>query len=278
MSYITFKTIGAAGDLGSQLTQYACLLAVAKENNKKIIFPQSSLYEGYGFKFANLVDVDIVIYPEDFFDDFIDIRPNDLVQIDPRLFDLDKDKNYNIVNRFDSFQYFHSKCQQEILDLSWNMDAWANAYQEYNKLPFANREFVSIHVRRGDYMLPQHDHFCKLDTEYYSEALQPFLKEKDKYHFVVFSNDIEWCKENLIEGSMVTFIEPGKDVVDLMMMSMCDHNIIANSSFSWWAAYKNFNVNKIVVCPQNYLKAYSPWAKAINKNYYPSEWISINNK
>jgi hypothetical protein len=139
------------------------------------------------------------------------------------------------------------------------------------------KELVSLHVRRGDYLLPQHDHFCQLDVNYYEEALQPFIKEIDKYQFVIFSNDIEWCKSNLIEGDSVTFIEPSIDYVDLILMSMCDHNIIANSSYSWWAAFKNKNKNKKIYCPENYLKSYSPYSH-INKNYYPKNWNAINNQ
>jgi hypothetical protein len=50
---------------------------------------------------------------------------------------------------------------------------------------------IAIHVRRGDYLLPQHDHFCKLNIDYYSEALQHYISNIEKYHFVIFSNDIE---------------------------------------------------------------------------------------
>ena len=93
----------------------------------------------------------------------------------------------------------------------------------------------------------------------------------------MFSNDIDWCKDHLIEESdIVTFIEPGIDYVDLILMSLCDHQITANSSYSWWAAYKNNNKHKQIICPQNYLKSYSPWSH-INSNYYPSEWKAIQN-
>jgi hypothetical protein len=76
---------------------------------------------------------------------------------------------------------------------------------------------------------------------------------------------------------MVTFIEPGLDYVDLILMSLCDHQIIANSSYSWWAAYRNYNPNKKITCPANYLKSYSPWSH-INLNYCPPEWKHIINE
>jgi hypothetical protein len=277
MSYITFKTIGESGNLGSQLQQYASLYAVARANNKEIVFPESSLKLGFGFKFANLIEVPIVTKPDEFFRDFVDCRPNDAMIVDNGVFGLDPTKNYNIVNRFDLFHYWHPKYKNDILQWSWNKDYLSQAVDIYNTIPKNNKQTVAIHVRRGDYLLPQHDHFCKLGLDYYTEALQPYIEKVDDYHFVIFSNDIEWCKESLIEGEMVTFIEPGNDYVDLILMSLCDHFIIANSSYSWWAAMKGLNENKKeVTCPMNYLKQHSPWSH-INTNYYPSEWKAIQN-
>jgi hypothetical protein len=278
MSYITFKTIGGSGNLGSQLQQYASLYAVAKETGKQIIFPESSLSQGHGFKFAELVNLPITTAPDNFFNDFINIRPDDSKIVDETLIQrIDPNKNYNIENRFDLFHYWHPKYSQDVLTWEWNHDHLTSAKQIYNNIKVEGKEMVAIHVRRGDYLLPQHDHFCKLTNDYYSEALQEYISEIEKYHFVIFSNDIEWCKENLIEGEMVTFIEPGSDYIDLILMSLCDHQIIANSSYSWWAAYRNYNSTKKITCPVNYLKSYSPWSH-INSNYYPSEWKHIINE
>ena len=278
MSYITFKTIGEAGNLGSQVQQYASLYAVAREANKEIVFPESCLKLGYGFKFAELLNITIKIMPDEFFKDFVDIRPNDQVLVDPNMFKLDPNINYNIVNRFDLFSYWHYTHSADVMNWGWNKEHLTAARSLYKELAPPNKETVAIHVRRGDYLLPQHNHFCQLDTDYYNEALSSFLPEVDKYHFLIFSNDIEWCKEYLIEGKSVTYVEPGSDYVDLILMSLCDHQIIANSSYSWWAAYKNENRDKKVICPKNYLKASSPWANNINGNFYPwLDWTSINN-
>ena len=275
MSYITFKTIGESGNLGSQLQQYASLYAVAKANKKEIIFPESSLRLGFGFKFAELVEVPIVVKPDEFFKDFVDCRPNDRLIVDKTLFSLDPNTNYNIVNRFDLFHYWHPRCVEDVLKWSWNKTHLEEATKLYNNIPKDGKQTVAVHVRRGDYLLPQHDHFCKLDVDYYTEALQPYIDKIEDYHFVIFSNDIEWCKESLIEGEMVTFIEPGSDFVDLILMSLCDNFIIANSSYSWWAAMKSPSQGE-VTCPKNYLKSYSPWSH-VNQNYYPTHWKSIQN-
>jgi hypothetical protein len=278
MNYITFKTISEAGNLASQIQQYASLYAIAKENNLEIIFPISSLSKGYGFKFAKALEIPIKTENDEFFNDFIDIRPNDKLLVDKSLFNLEKGKNYNLTFRYDLFHYWYPKYKTDIDNWNWNQNHLNSASDIYKKIKIKDKELVSLHIRRGDYLLPQHSHYCQLDQNYYSQALSSFFEDIEKYQFIIFSNDIEWCKENLLEESeIVTFIEPGVDYVDLVLMSLCDHNIIANSSYSLWAAFKNNNPNKKVYCPTNYLKNSSAWAH-INGNYYPKEWINIDNK
>jgi hypothetical protein len=278
VSFITFNTIGESGNLGSQLQQYASLYAVAKENQKQIVFSESSIKAGFGFKFAELLDIPIVIKPDEFFKDFLNVQPDDRQIKDRRVFELDPSININISNRFDLFHYWYPKYQEEVLAWEWNTKHLKAAGELYKQIPCTGKETVAVHVRRGDYLLPQHNHFCKLGiNDYYSPALGPYFEKADKYHFVIFSNDIDWCKTYLIEEhESVTFIEPGLDYVDLILMSLCDHNITANSSYSWWSAFKNRNKNKMVTCPMNYLKSNSPWSH-INSNYYPETWKAINN-
>jgi len=278
MSYITFNTIGEAGNLASQIQQYASLYAIAKENKKEIIFPESSIKKGYGFKFAEALQIPIVTKPDSFFSNFKQIQADDRLIVDSSMFSLDRGTNYNVNNRFDLFHYWYNKYSEEVSTWKWNAKYLEQAIERYSKIKLTGKETVSLHVRRGDYLLPQHSHFCKLGNEYYGEALQLFFNDIDRYQFIVFSNDIEWCKENLLEESeIVFFIEPGIDYQDLVLMSLCDHSIIANSSYSWWAAYYNRNINKKVVCPTNYLTKTSLWAH-INGNYYPPTWINIDNK
>lgn len=107
---------------------------------------------------------------------------------------------------------------------------------------------VSIHVRRGDYV----GGFPVMDMDYYEPAINYF---KDKYtnvHFYVFSNDIAWCREHFI-GNQFTFVDwnTGQDsYYDMYLMSQCHHNIIGNSSFSWWAAWLNENTQKEIIAPK----------------------------
>ena len=90
-------------------------------------------------------------------------------------------------------------------------------------------------------------------------------------NFIIFSDDIKWCKNNFI-GDKFTFIEGEKDYIDLWLMSLCNHNIIANSSFSWWGAWLNQNPNKKVIAPINW---FGPEKKLNPKDIYCKNWIKI---
>jgi hypothetical protein len=91
--------------------------------------------------------------------------------------------------------------------------------------------------------------------------------------FYIFSNDIEWCRANL-QLKNVMFIDWNSDkesYKDMLLMSHCKHNIIANSSFSWWGAYLNMNPNKRVVAPSKWFKN----SDINDQDVIPNEWIKI---
>lgn len=103
--------------------------------------------------------------------------------------------------------------------------------------------YVSIHVRRGDYVNnPFYVDLTK--TDYYDDAIAMFPDKQ----FLIFSDDPEFAKQNFI-GKMFQVMEGQTELEDFNQMASCEHNIIANSSFSWWAGYLNPNPSKIVVAP-----------------------------
>jgi hypothetical protein len=121
---------------------------------------------------------------------------------------------------------------------------------------------TSVHIRRGDYLNLQNYHLI-LPKEYYEEAIKTF-----EGNFIFFSDDIEWVKENF-KGDNIFYSETNDELMDLTLMSICDNNIIANSSFSWWGAYLNKNKNKRVIAPKNWFGPNGP--KDIN-DIYPKNW------
>lgn len=123
-------------------------------------------------------------------------------------------------------------------------------------------ESVSIHVRRGDYLLPQNQElFGNICTEqYYKKAVRMVLEKYPGCTFYLFTNDREWVAEELkkYSGFPVILVElPGeKDYETLILMSQCKHNILANSSFSWWASFLNDNPDKLVLAPEKWLNGW----------------------
>ena len=111
---------------------------------------------------------------------------------------------------------------------------------------------VSLHVRRGDYLNLKN--IGVLDVDYYTKAVEYIRKNVENPTFYIFSDDLEWCKNSL--GFLDDFIFVDRtqtEIGDLKLMSFCRHNIIANSSFSWWSAWLNQNPKKIVIAPKGWL-------------------------
>lgn len=134
---------------------------------------------------------------------------------------------------------------------------------------------ISLHVRRGDYVkdrsINQKHGTCSL--EYYYRAMQLIEERVENPVYFIFSDDIEWVKQNLQIHADKFYIENSEAIAsqELMLMSECKHNIIANSTFSWWGAWLNKNIGKTVISPQ----------KWFNSNMYnsndlcPASWIRI---
>ena len=136
-----------------------------------------------------------------------------------------------------------------------------------------NRTSVSLHIRRGDYLnIPRYDVFNGLD--YHKRAINYFRERFDSPVFLLFSNDPEWVKENLglQSDSIVVACNQGEySYRDMLMMARCNHNIIVNSTFSWWGAWLNNNPNKVVVCPKQWLKD-RPSSVMV-----PDSWMQLDN-
>ncbi|NLO18087.1 MAG: alpha-1,2-fucosyltransferase [Arcobacter butzleri] len=124
--------------------------------------------------------------------------------------------------------------------------------KEIEKEILSIQNSCSLHIRRGDYLLQQNINIHGfIGLEYYKKAIEMITQKHKDMQFFVFSDDIEWSKENLrIEN--VTYIDSKEKRIpheDIYLMSLCKHNIIANSSFSWWGAWLNQNKDKIVIAP-----------------------------
>ncbi len=123
-------------------------------------------------------------------------------------------------------------------------------------------DMVAIHVRRGDYV--GHNFYVDLmnETTYYEDAMELFPDSK----FVVFSDDIEWCKkQNIFKDCEFSH---GTEIEDMNNMASCVGHIIANSSFSWWGAYISPYTKK-VVAPKLWYR------DGEQRTVCPPEWITL---
>lgn len=134
---------------------------------------------------------------------------------------------------------------------------------------------ISVHIRRGDYLVGNnkwiYGDICT--QKYYVNAMSYMKNTIKNCKFIFFSNDIEWVKKNYnIKDAIYinqTLFDNYQDWYDMYLMSMCKHNIIANSTFSWWGAWLNSNKEKIVIAP-------SKWVNLCDyKDIYPDDWIKI---
>lgn len=129
---------------------------------------------------------------------------------------------------------------------------------------------ISMHIRRTDYADQKKHIYFSCPIEYYSEAIKLIKNKINNTTIFVFSDDINWVKNNFKMEEKVFFVN-NIDYEDLYLMSLCKHNIIANSTFSWWAAWLNNNKQKIVIYPKEWFID-----KNININdLIPETWIKL---
>ena len=177
----------------------------------------------------------------------------------PRLFNA-------ISGYWQSEKYFKAIRQQLLAELQPKekpaYPAWVSTEQT-----------VAVHIRRTDYLAEPRYGF--LGINYYRSAMD-FIKEYlQETLFIIFSDDLEWCKENIKDTRVIYFDDEAwrKDYLQLHLISKCKHQIIANSSFSWWGAWLNENEDKIVLRPAVPFKDNA----LLHEFHYPESWIAINN-
>ncbi len=136
-------------------------------------------------------------------------------------------------------------------------------------------ESVSVHVRRGDFVTDTatNSYHGSLSVSYYLDAIEFLNRKLECPSFFFFSDDNEWLGSNfghLPNSTIITKKEGQPDYMDMYYMSICRHNIIANSSFSWWGAWLNASPEKTVIAPSN-------WFRKAGKSpdLIPGSWIQL---
>jgi hypothetical protein len=134
---------------------------------------------------------------------------------------------------------------------------------------------ISMHYRRGDYAenLETTKYHGMPDSKYYSKALQYISERQNNLKVLVFSDDKDWVTKSVKLPITFEIIEGLEDIEELILMSHCKHNIIANSTFSWWGAWLNENPEKIVIAPKRWFA--NEEMEAQTQDLIPETWIRM---
>lgn len=146
-----------------------------------------------------------------------------------------------------------------------------------------NLNSIAIHIRRGDYVI--NDYFNSLSVGYYMNAIEQMNSRFKDAAYFFFSDDIDWVKFTFGNNKSFMFndhnsekksnFNNAQDIKDLMLMRLCKHQIIANSTFSWWGAWLNNNSHKLVIAPKLWFKDPAANVKIKYENLYPKGWIVL---
>jgi hypothetical protein len=262
---ITFPQIGYMGRLGNQMFQFASTLGVANRLGFEARFPIENClnYQESGPFDPNIgrcmpVKCDLTDCFNIGLEYFIPERH------------LSRGSNYyenefgyngetenlqddcSLSGYFQTEKYF-SEFRDQILsqfDFRSSYKDPAEAYIQTIRNEHKDAVIASIHVRRGDYvMFPDHHPPCSFS--YYNNAIEELRIANEKVIFLIFSDDVDWCRSEFNDPSYI-ISDLGNPYVEMCAMSLCDHNIIANSSFSWWGSWLNKNTNKQVIAPSRW--------------------------
>lgn len=259
-------TVLLKGGLGNQLFQFAYGYSLSKKYNAQLFldisfFQEDARHGGYMLDKFNLPS---------------NIQYKNISKITKLLLRVDN-KLKGVLNKFLKLGYVTENYQNvkkdTIVDGYWQNKSLSQEYKndliniftlnlEFNNealnaiYKIKNTNSVSVHIRRGDYLSKENSKiFYQLDRKYYQKAISSIDKVEGDATLFVFSNDSIWVKDNFQKYKNIVFITNNSPLIDFYLMSLCKHNIIANSTFSWWASYLNINKDKVTIAPQSWFKS-----------------------
>ena len=293
------KIVVAFGGLGNVMFYYALANAYRQKGVKAFVFVSKTNLEHYNYSlkevfpnismWGNLNGVEKVYYfiiqrirdfsykkykvPHKFlFAPFTGLYyDQEPVKFIPSIFE-NLEENQYLIGHFQSYKFFNEYRDSVLNELQFSIESLSLQTRLMAK-NMQLKNSVSIHVRRGDYLNGYYyetlGKICDLD--YYKRAISVIKDKVADPHFFIFSDDPSYVADNLkIENATYVDFNRGSDSwQDMYLMSQCKHNIIANSTFSWWGAWLNTNLNKIVVAPNRW------FANMDNDEIVLPEWIRL---
>lgn len=252
---ITYSQLGKNGRLGNQMFQYGTLFSVGFTRAHQIGIPKdqtlSKVFKLQSAQYVSNFDNKLFFKEEGF-------------SFDPKVF-LVPD-NTELFGYFQSGRYFNH-CE-DVLRKEFEFLEHIN--EEANKFlqKFGDVPLCAVHVRRGDYANLSHYH-TNLGSEYYVPACSLVYQNAPNIHFLVFSDDPEWCRQSF-KDERFTIVETQDVGLDLCIMSKCHAHVIANSSFSWWGAW--LSKSSAVIAPKQWFGPQGP--KEWN-SVYQQGWVLV---
>lgn len=279
------------GGLGNQMFQYVYAKALQQKGHEvKIDISAFETYKLHGGYQLDKYNIDLESSTKDENDKFY---KNTFFYKVLRRFGMDfsrriKEKSLVFDNRFleiedNSYLDGYFQCEKYFKDIreiilkqfTINLELSSYAKEIENKI-LNSQNSCSIHIRRGDYIVGNNINIHgACDIEYYKKAIQ-YLEEKvENINYFIFSDDIEWVKENLAIENAIYIDSKEKRIPheDIYLMSLCKNNIIANSSFSWWGAWLNQNEKKIVIAPKRWFA--DDKLESQSKDIVCESWVRI---
>ncbi len=252
------------GQLGNQLFQIATAVSMAKDNDAIPLFPDlNDLHNNIKINFHTIFNSLNASKPPRKISTFY--KESSL-----RYQRIPYTPDMRIRGYFQCEEYF--KHYRELILKLFAPSPTIVAYlQEHYGDIISNPKTVSIHVRTYVKEQPNvRKNYVLNGRSYVQIAMSMFPADS---HFIVFSDDIKWCKQNLSDlAPHMRFIEGESYFYDFYLQSLCKHNIISNSSFSWWAAWLNKNPGKIVVAPKHWFTSISGMDSS---DIVPTNWIQV---
>ena len=249
MNTVSFNSLGNQGRLGNQMFQFAALLAIAKENNYKFLLPNPKKVHYDNYALFDIFKLNSVSENNFGISSF-----NNIQTIDSDNFNYSDDyfelnDSVNLEGYFQS-KIFVEKIKEDIKNNFQFKESILNKLRSIlNSDSMDLKEYTFIHIRRGDYLEKKDYHF-NLGMTYYKNAIKEY---ENNQKFLLFSDDIDWAKKEFLTFDNIYFFSDfykkndikNSDLIEFAAMAFCNGGIISNSSFSWWAAYLQFETGNI---------------------------------
>lgn len=287
-------TVRIWGGLGNQMFQYAMGYAVAHKRGEDLKLDTTFFYKKHNSRQTERT-LDLFRLPIDYKEDnkdlgiaisfikhpyinhvirkvlpmmfpvgkYVYVKEHKL-EYNPQIQSISK-KNIYFDGYWHSERYFKEIRSEIIRQFVYSNDKIDIAYRNISLNDSC--ETVAVHIRRGDYITQNNPNARGVD--YYMEAINVLQRQLVNPRFCFFSDDLEWVRSNFCNLDNIVIANENKsltDIEELQLMTKCHHQIISNSSFSWWAAWLNQNKKKIIVVPKVWLK---------KKDMMLDEWIKI---